>query len=230
MELVSLLKGIWDAKEELQALIKTVKANPKQCQRLWERIDAMTPGLNRIDVNQKALRQARPSSAAQSKPLPPDPNLPPLVSALRDAVKAAVSLVAQFCDAGWFQRVLRKSDYSDEFASVNNQLTQAQTDLGFCLQVSDQLSRQHDAADARADLTDIKSNQLLILSHLDDYAVEHNEAFDAQQRRAEQFHQQAMSVVQEQQQFLADRFQSMDKRARNADAIPTAARTRAQGG
>ena len=118
----------------------------------------MTPGLQRLEAQQKAIKQGKPTA---------DPALQRHLSTVLSAIEDSVALVSKFNSASCFNRLWNKSDYSSDFASLNEQLNQAQADLGFGLQVSQLFSAQRDAEDSRADLADIRRMQETILAHVD---------------------------------------------------------------
>ena len=129
----------------------------------------MTPGLRRLEAQQKAIKQAQAAGAGSAgKPTPPsDPTLHRHLSTLLAAIEDSVALISKFSSASCFSRLWNKSDYSSDFASLHALLSQAQADLGFGLQVEQLFSAQRDAEDSRADLADIRRLQERIVEQLE---------------------------------------------------------------
>ena len=198
----SILSSIWDASNRLRSVAKAVKVNGRQSTSLWERVEALTPGLKRIEVQQRALQQAHANSA---EPMRHDPNLQRYLETMLSVVEDAVELVAKFSSASWYSRAWNRGYDAKAFASINEVLTQAQADLGLGLQMNELFSRQRDADDAKADLADISAKQDQIITLVEQSKKQAEAAAVSQQ-----------SFAQQQQLFLA-RFASMAEKqnARN---------------
>ena len=196
MDPLSLLSSIWSAKSKLQQFVATVKANPKQCNTLKERVEAMTPGLQRLEAQQKAhAATGAASSSAGSKPSPSDLTLQRHLATLLSAVEDSVALVSKFSSASCLSRLWKKSDYSSDFASLHAALSQAQADLGFGLQVDQLFSAARDAEDSKADLADIGRKQELILSLLDQLEAGLEAGFEAQAVGQAQLHNEQQAFM-----------------------------------
>src|SRR4051812_12712023 len=109
MDPLSILSSIWDAKNKLKEFVATVKANKKQCRTLWERIDAMTPKLRQLEVQQQAIKDAHAKSADKLKPCPYDSTLVRQLSTLLQYIDDAANKVAEFSGKSSFSRLWNRS-------------------------------------------------------------------------------------------------------------------------
>ena len=207
MDALGLFHDIWSLCRHLKRGYQQVKANPAQCTTLYQRVEALGPGLRSIEavLQAQCQRQQQPPMIYAPYPPPPQASVAPLnptlhrqLACVLHAIEDSVHLISKFSSATWFERVWDRSDYSQAFASINAQITRAQQDLGFNLQLSELFSRQRDAQDAKADLADISRKQDQILYQM-----------ECAQAQAASIAANQQSAQRQEHRFLQSRFASM---------------------
>jgi hypothetical protein len=157
MDPLSLLRSIFSAAQTLHEIHKGVKVNKAQCAALNARVQSMENDLRALEARERrkprqSMYQAE-SDSPMGKQAPPTP-----LQILLSCVDDCVTMVRKFSDAGWAKRVWNKSNYSDDFASLMESLSQAQAGLGIHMQID----QQQAARDAQADLAAIKEDAAAI--------------------------------------------------------------------
>ncbi|CAF3275848.1 unnamed protein product [Rotaria sp. Silwood2] len=135
MEPVTLVNGISQIAVVIQQIVKDVKANPKQCKRLEERIDAITLALNSMngrDLQSKELRK--------------------LLNNYRACIEQCRDFVTQFKDKKWYFKTFNKQNDKEEFKELNRQLIQCTIDLILGINLKQIFEPKLGASDQEADL------------------------------------------------------------------------------
>ena len=141
MDPTATLKIIYETVKVIQQTVRDVKANQKQCQRLGERIDAISSALKSWD-NRKLQR----------------PELQKALDNFRDCLKQCLQLVTEFKDkTSWFLKIFNNQNYKEQFKELNLQLDQCVTDLQLGISLKQLFDPKLDEKDQTMDLNDIKS-------------------------------------------------------------------------
>lgn len=137
IELLHLLRGIYDAAVRIRKAAAAVRANAAQAATLAARIDGILPQLAAIETATKARDERRrgegreESSVEAAQLAALQAQLQSLLSVLEDALK----LLASYGAADWVSRVSARAKHASSFVSVNEALSQASGDLHLSVDV-----------------------------------------------------------------------------------------------
>jgi len=196
MDPLSLLNTILSTVSSLKGVYDNVKANKQQCRTLAERIQLLIPPLQELGLKlnprtdgKKAVEYHHEKSRIA---------LFTQLQALFSVILHARDLLDSFSSANWLRKLCKRSDYSHEFRSINDQLACAQSDLGFGLQAMDAFSQERDMEDMRADMNEINGMQGVILDEIRSTEKNEEARFDSV-RNWREMHDENMKRMLEQQ-------------------------------
>jgi len=164
MDPLSLLNAILETVAPLRGVCDNAKANKQQCRTLTERIQLLIPPLQELEL--KLNPKADGKKAVEYQQEESQIALLTQLQALFTVILHARDLLDSFSAANWLKKLRKRSDYSDEFRSINGQLMRAQSDLGFGLQAMDAFSQERDMEDIKADMAEINGMAEAILEEI----------------------------------------------------------------
>ncbi|CAF3696078.1 unnamed protein product [Rotaria socialis] len=147
MNAIKALPIIFKWAKTLYDIIKQVKANKNQCQRLSKRVESIVVVLKDSSVENY-------SGTIKEKALQN------LVETLEDIV----NFVKKFTDASIFDRFFHNTDHQEQFEMFNMQLSHNVADLKLALDITSVFDQHQDMIDRQADLDEISTK-------LDDIAL-----------------------------------------------------------
>jgi hypothetical protein len=188
MDPIALISSIVSLVGQLKSIYHDVQANKSQCATLIARLDAILPHLLQLKEAEMKSKHAHddPAQVAARKQQ---------LEAMLTCAEDAYELASKFTTAHWVKRLLKRSDYTEEFAALNARLTTCQSDLHFGLAATALFAADRDAADARADLADINAKSDLILEEIRRVAEDDESRYQSERRWRRNMDEQQKRIV-----------------------------------
>lgn len=181
MAIFDTLKSIYDAASTINDLVKAVKANKAQCNRLSERVKVIVLTVRKLEAQ---LRSSDSLSGLEQ---------------LSDHLDEACACILRFTRDDWFTKIFDVYENKDRFLELSSQLNEDVIALGLSIDAQLIINQVENAADQKSDLEDIQAKQDVIIKlnrHLietQQKAIEQQETRDSGIASKQEAHQQALN-------------------------------------
>ncbi len=146
LNVVSVVKGVYQLADSIYQCVQQVKANRSQCQRLAGRIRVIVDAI------------------AQLKQLPETPQFKRGIEHLEQSLRECYIFVQEFTEKKqWWIQALKRDRNAKEFARLNEELQRTLADLNLSIQAKQITDHEQDSKDQKADATQLKAEQKKIL-------------------------------------------------------------------